>query len=90
MRNLNLLLTSLALLAITGPGCTKHAKMARHMEHADKYFADGDYDKAEIEYINVLQLDGKSARAYGRIGIMSLEQGRMARAYTPLQRACAL
>jgi tetratricopeptide (TPR) repeat protein len=86
----NTLRTAIAILAIICGGCSKHAKMARHLERADRYYADGDYDKADIEYINVLRLDPRSARAFGRIGIMSLEQGRVARAYRPLIRACEL
>jgi tetratricopeptide (TPR) repeat protein len=89
-KNLGILLALLSVLATSG--CSKQAKMARHLSRADGYYAAGDYDKAEIEYINALRVDPKStdprlARAYGRVGIMSLEDGRMARAYSGLGMA---
>ncbi|MDB6021254.1 MAG: repeat-containing protein [Pedosphaera sp.] len=82
----------IALLGITG-GCSKEAKRARHMERAERHYAAGDYNKAEIEYINTLRIDqtkvdATKALAYERLGTMSLEQGRLSRAYGALVQAC--
>ncbi len=60
------------------------------MLRADKYFVAGDYDQAEIEYINALKIDHQSARAYGQLGLIAFEQGRMQRAYSLLYRSCQL
>lgn len=84
------MLTHVAVLIIVCGGCTKRAKVTRHMQRADHYYADGDYDKAEVEYINVMRLDPNSARAIGRIGVMYLEEGRVEHALRPLLRACEL
>ncbi len=78
------------LLALAGSGCSQKAREARHMERADRYYAEGDYDQAEIEYINVLRINHGAAKAYGKLGIMSFEQGRMARAYALLLRSVQL
>src|SRR5579871_2306051 len=87
-----LLLTLMAIVALAGAGCTKQARMARHMQKADRYFAEGDYDHADAEYVSALGFDPlaknpNSARAYFRIGVMSMEQGRIRRAFRPLVKA---
>lgn len=50
-------LAAIGVLSCAGVGCSPVAKKARHLERANRYFDSGQYDKAEIEYINVLQLD---------------------------------
>ena len=45
------------------------------MERAEEYFSAGDYDKAKIEYMNVLRADGKNVRAVARLGQIWFEQG---------------
>lgn len=50
-------LAAFGVLSCAGVGCSPAAKKARHLERANRYFDSGQYDKAEIEYINVLQLD---------------------------------
>lgn len=94
-RSSNLLLTVVAFALLAGAGCTKQARMSRHMQKADRYFAQGDYDRADAEYINALRLDpqahsANAARAYARVGIIALEQGRLSRAYRPLAKAVEL
>ena len=74
-------------LVFASAGCSPQAKSARHLGEADKYFAAGEYDKAEVEYKNAFQADATNAAAIGRLGIIYLEQGRVAQAYGFLGRA---
>ena len=60
------------------------------MERADRYFKAGEYDKAKIEYMNVLRLDPKQAVAYQRIGTIWLEEGDTYQAFQFLGRARTL
>ncbi|HEX4645740.1 MAG TPA: tetratricopeptide repeat protein, partial [Verrucomicrobiae bacterium] len=77
----------LAALAIVGAGCSRSAKEARALERANRYFDSGQYDKAEVEYINVARLDRQNAQAFGRLGTIYAEQGRLGRALPALLRA---
>jgi len=58
----------LAVTLITA--CSKETKKARLLGEANSYFKAGNYDKAKLAYINVLQLDPQNALAYERIGAM--------------------
>jgi hypothetical protein len=49
-------------------GCSKEAKKTRLLADADNYFKAGDYDKAKVSYLNVVQLDPQNALAFQRIG----------------------
>src|SRR5436309_11685443 len=75
------------LLLSLGTGCSRKAKSARHLQRADKYFAAGQYPKAEVEYLNTLQLDSTNSKAIGRLGTIYFEQGRFGRAYAFLSSA---
>ena len=82
MRKFNLFLTLIAagllILAITG--CTAKAKKAYHQQRANRYFDSGQYDQAEIEYMNVLRNDPLDAQAIGRLGVIYFDEGRFQRA----------
>jgi tetratricopeptide (TPR) repeat protein len=71
-------------------GCTPAAKKARYAERAERYFNAGEYDKAKIEYLNVLKVDQGNANAYGRIGAMWLDEGAPLRAAAFLRKATEL
>src|SRR4051812_16123573 len=43
----------IALLCSTG--CTRRAKANRHLQRANSYFTANQYDRAEIEYLNVMR-----------------------------------
>lgn len=45
----------LAIILICATGCTKGARANRHLQKANKYFAANQYDRAEIEYLNVMR-----------------------------------
>jgi tetratricopeptide (TPR) repeat protein len=65
------------LLAIMCSSCSPHARMAGHLERADQYFDSGQYDQAEIEYTNALQIEPLNPQAIGRLGIIYFDQGRL-------------
>jgi tetratricopeptide (TPR) repeat protein len=83
-------------LAVTGvslavfSGCSRESKKASVSAKADEYFKAGEYDKAEIEYKNVLQLDRGDSHAFGRIGRIYFEQGRLILSANVLKTAVEL
>lgn len=46
----------LAVVLLGSAGCTRQAKAKRHLQRANSYFAANQYDRAEIEYLNVMRL----------------------------------
>src|SRR5436189_3611524 len=50
--------------------CTNETKKPHLLGEADNYFKAGNYDKAKLSYLNVLQLDAGNALAFERIGAM--------------------
>jgi tetratricopeptide (TPR) repeat protein len=78
--NLILILVVIGLLAAAVTGCTAKAKKAYHLQRANRYFDSGQYDKAEIEYLNVLRNDPSNAQAFGRLGVIYFQEGRLQRA----------
>src|SRR5688572_18127833 len=78
------------LLTIAASGCSREAKKASLLQRADTYYKAGEYDKAEIEYKNVLQLGGRDPQAIGRLGISYFEQGRLLQASGALKAAIEL
>jgi tetratricopeptide (TPR) repeat protein len=88
----NLIPRTLVLVLITATiaGCTHAAKKARYAKRGEEYFKAGEYDKAKIEYLNVLKVDQANADAYGRIGAMWLDEGAPLRAGVFLLKAIQL
>ncbi len=84
------LLLTLGLLALAGAGCSPQAKKAKHLAQADRHFAAGEYDSAEIEYKNVLQIEPLNPPALGRLGIIYFDQSRTLFAKSYLQKASEL
>lgn len=73
----SILFLACAILCITAEsGCTKAARKARLLEQANKYFAAGEYEKAEIDYKNVLQLGPVDPDAISHLAIIYFNQGR--------------
>ncbi len=62
--------------ATLNTGCSAKAKKAYHLQKANRYFDAGQYDQAEIEYINVLRSDHENAQAITRLGDIYFEEGR--------------
>lgn len=80
-------LLAAAAFVVLLTGCSPEAKKTRYLEQADRYFADGKYDEAEIDYKNVLQLDPQNARAIGQLGFIYYAQGSVARSIPFIYRA---
>src|SRR6266487_1336887 len=49
-------------------GCSKGSRKARHLQRGERDYVAGQYEKAEIEYLNALRLDPKSVMAVQRLG----------------------
>src|SRR5256886_6626997 len=77
-------------IAILLSGCTAASKKARLAERAEKFFKAGEYDKAKIEYLNVIKIDQGDANAYARIGAMWVDEGVPLRAGAFLIKALEL
>src|SRR2546422_1025773 len=75
------------LLAALFIGCSAETRKARHLELGDRYFKAGEYEKAKIEYLNVLRLDFNNPRAELQLGIIWFEQGAPLRAYPYLWKS---
>src|SRR2546430_1746460 len=76
-----------SLIAAGGFGCSREAKKNRHLQRANRYFQAEEYEKAAIEYMNVLRLDPQNPVAVPRLGLVCFEQGRLTAAYAFLRRA---
>ena len=79
---------TLAVTLITA--CSKETKKTRLLGEADSYFKAGNYDKAKLAYINVLQLDPQNALAFERIGAMWQDDNAPLRAAAFLIKASEL
>jgi tetratricopeptide (TPR) repeat protein len=75
-----LILFAASFLVVTNTGCTAKAKKAYHLHRANQYFDSGQYDRAEIEYINVLRNDRQNVEAISRLGVIYFEEGNFQRA----------
>ena len=76
----------LIALTLLGSGCSAEAKKTRHLQSADTHYAAGDYDKAEVEYLNVLKLEQLNGPAIGKLGMIYSAQGRLNRAIAYLMK----
>ncbi|MBA2435027.1 MAG: tetratricopeptide repeat protein, partial [Chthoniobacterales bacterium] len=63
------------LCSVFATGCTKEAKKGRFLRSAERHFKAGAYDKAKIEYLNVLRLDQRNATAFARLGQIWFDEG---------------
>jgi tetratricopeptide (TPR) repeat protein len=60
---------------------------SNHLESANRFFAGGQYEKAEIEFLNVLRKNPNDPAANERIGTIYFEQGKAGRAFAFLSKA---
>ena len=79
---------TLTVLIVTG--CSKGAKKQRLLGEADTYFKAGNYDRAKVAYLNVIQQDPQNALAFERIGAMWQDDAAPLRAAAFLKRASEL
>src|SRR3982750_155823 len=80
----------LILAATLIAACSKEGRKARILGEADNYFKSGNYDKAKLSYLNVLQLDSQNALAFERIGAMWQDDAAPLRAGAFLAKASEL
>ena len=66
---------ALLLATLLFSSCSPAAKKARTAERADRYFKSGEYDKAKVEYMNLLRLDHQNITAFQQLGFIWSEQG---------------
>lgn len=59
----------------------------RVLERADGYYKAGEYDKAKIEYLNLLRFDRKNPVAIRELALIWFEEGAPLRAYPYLLKA---
>src|SRR5216117_4105201 len=78
----------LAIFLVTA--CSKEARKGRLLGEADNYFKAGDYDKAKVSYLKVIQLQPQNALAFERIGAMWQDDGAPLRAGAFLAKASEL
>jgi tetratricopeptide (TPR) repeat protein len=74
-------------LAVASAGCTKQLKASRHMGRGNKDFRAELYDRAEIEYLNVLKNEPRSPEAIRQLGLTYYAEGKLPQALEYLQEA---
>ncbi|MBL9210161.1 MAG: tetratricopeptide repeat protein [Opitutaceae bacterium] len=80
---MNRFVTFSALVIVTGllfTGCSPAAKKEALLDRAAAFVRSGDFEKAEIECLNVLKLDRENVRALEYLGTIWLERGAPLRA----------
>jgi tetratricopeptide (TPR) repeat protein len=83
-------IVALLLAAIIFSACPAGTQKSRILRRAESYFAAGEYDRAKIEYMNLLRQDQVNLTAFQRLGFIWFEQGAPFRAVPFLLRARAL
>jgi len=68
----------------------REERMATHMARAKAYYEQANYDKARVEFRNVLQIDPKSAEASYFVGRIEEEQQNWQNAFNSYRRAVEL
>lgn len=87
---ISVLAAAVALLTVAGAGCSAKMKASYHLERAQKYYKEGKFQQAEIEYKNVLRNAPNNPEAWSRLGIMYSDQGRSIEALPLLTKAVQL
>ena len=84
-RNWGLVMGLVVGLGLLGAGCSREARLERHLSRAQTLFDAGDYDRAEIEYRNALKYGGTNRLALAQLGRIFHQQGRVLEAYQVLR-----
>ncbi len=84
------MLSMVLLLALGGAGCTAKMKKSYHLSRANRFYDAHQMDSAELEYMNVLRYDRANSQAFGRLGLIYYDQGRLQRAAYFLARGSQL
>ena len=84
------LLSLLVVMVFAAAGCTKEVRKTRNLARAERDFAAGQYERAEIEYLKVLQVAPGNPTALGKLGSIYHDQGRFPQALYLLKKAAEL
>jgi tetratricopeptide (TPR) repeat protein len=90
MRRRLFLFVNFSCLALIVAGCSLASKQRRYAEAGERDYKAGQYDKARIEYMNLLRVDPKNANAYARLGAIWMDDGAPLRAGAFLTKALEL
>lgn len=71
------LVLALAAVLLGTTGCSKEGKAARHLADADRHFANREFERAKIEYYNVLQEQPTNHFAVMRLAKIFTAQGQI-------------
>src|SRR6187551_1123184 len=81
----------LPLLVVLGAGCAKKTeKRDSLLAAANTHYLAGDYNKAEVEYLNALKVEPLNPTAIGRLALIYTNQGKISIAITYLRKAIEL
>ena len=78
---------TLAALTLLTAGCGKEARLDRHLARAEKAFAASEFDRARIDYLNVLRIQPDHAGSIARMGVILFDMGSPRQAAPFLLRA---
>lgn len=84
------ILLALALVVAAGAGCTRQARISRHLARADRDFQAQRYDQAEIEYLSVLRAAPQNPAVNRQLGFLFYTEGRLPEALFFLKKAAGL
>jgi len=85
-----LVLTSLLLALLTGCSRDPNVRKQKYFDSGEKYFAEGKYHEAAIQYANAMQIDPRFAQAHYKLSQTYLKLGDMQRAFQELNRTVDL
>lgn len=80
------------LLASLFTGCSRdpNARKQKYFESGEKYFAEGKYREAVIQYSNAVQIDPRFAQGHAQLAQTYLKLGDTQRAFSELSRTLEL
>jgi tetratricopeptide (TPR) repeat protein len=78
------------MLFVPVTGCTKAARQKRHLANAERYYQSQDWERARIEYMNVLKLGLLHPTAVERLATILFEQGKLREAAPFLIKAAEM
>ena len=86
------LLLICSLLAAVFTGCSRdpNVRKQKYFDSGEKYFAEGKYREAAIQYTNAIQIDSRYAQAHYQLGQTYLKMGDGQRAGQELARTIEL